>query len=125
MNLYLLGLLALQQNNYSAAREYFVDYIKADRESLNKLNAYIFVLSQAAISAGLHQLERAARLSGAAQEISERLDYKISPLNQAEFDRHIQMAREQLGADRFENLAKEGHSMTMEQSVASALEDQE
>jgi hypothetical protein len=121
--LYLLGLLALHQNNYSDARGYFVDYIKAERESLNKLNAYIFVLSQAAISAGIHQLERAARLFGAAQEISEKLDYQISRFNQAEFDRHIQMAREQLGADRFENLAKEGRSMTMERAVVYALED--
>ena len=125
LSLYLLGLLALHQNNYSAARQYFVDYIKAERESLNKLNGYLFVLSQAAISAGTNQPERAARLSGAAQEVLERLDYQISRLDQAEFDRHIQMAREQLGTDKFENLANEGRAMTMEQAVEYALENQE
>jgi tetratricopeptide (TPR) repeat protein len=103
-NLFLLGLLALHQNDYSAARPYFVDYIKAERDSLNKVNAYVFVLSQAAISAGINQPERAARLSGAAQGISERLDYQISRFNQAEFDRHIQIAREQLGESILKHL---------------------
>jgi tetratricopeptide (TPR) repeat protein len=125
LNLYLLGLLALHQNNYSAARQYFVDYIKAERESLNKLNAYIFVLSQAAISAGINQPERAAKLSGAAQGISERLDYQISQFNQAEFDRHIHMAREQLGEIEFQELQAMGRAMTMEQAIAYALEDQQ
>ena len=122
---FLLGLLALHQNNYSVARQYFVDYIKAERESLNKLNAYVFVLSQAAISAGSNQPERAARLSGAAQGISETLDYQISRFNQAEFDRHIQIAREQLGETRFQELQAVGRAMTMEQVIAYALEDQE
>ena len=125
LSLYFLGLLALHQNNYPAARPYFVDYIKAERESLKKVNAYIFVLSQAAISAGTDQPERAARLSGAAQWISETLDYKISRFDQAEFDRHIQMARDQLGGERFENLAIEGRFMTMEQVIVYALEDSE
>ena len=124
VNLYLLGLLALHQNNYSDARQYFVDYIKAERESLNKLNAYIFVLSQAAISAGINQPERAARFSGAAQGISETLGYQISHFNQAEFDRHIQIAREQLGEIEFQELQAIGRAMTMEQAVAYALEDQ-
>jgi tetratricopeptide (TPR) repeat protein len=123
MSLYLLGLLALHQNNYPAARQYFVDYIKADRESLNKVNAYSFVLSQAAISAGINQPERAARLTGAAQGISERFDYQISPFNKAELDRHIQIAREQLGEKHFEAIAAEGRAMSMEQAIEYALED--
>jgi tetratricopeptide (TPR) repeat protein len=125
LSLYMLGLLALHQNDYSAARQYFVDYIKAERGSFNKFNAYVFISSQAAISAGTDQPERAARLSGAAQTISESLGYQISRYNQAEFDRHIQMAREQLGTDKFENLANVGRAMTMEQAIAYALEDAE
>ena len=125
LSLYFLGLLALHQNNYPAARGYFVDYIKAKRESLNKVNVYVFVLSQAAISAGINQPERAARLSGAAQGILETLDRKISRFNQAEFDRHVQIAYEQLGPDSFENHASQGRAMTMEQAIEYALEDQE
>jgi hypothetical protein len=102
-----------------------MDYIKAERESLSKVNAYVFVLSQAAIAAGTNQPERAARLSGAARGISESLDYRIAPFNQAEFDRHIQVAREHLGKKRFEALAGEGRAVTMEQAIAYALDDQE
>jgi tetratricopeptide (TPR) repeat protein len=125
MSLYGLGLLVLHENHYSTARQYFVDYIKAARDSLNTLNGYIFVLSQAAISAGMHHPERAARLSGAAQGILERLEYQISRFDQAEFDRHIQIARGQLGAEGFEALAAQGGAMTMEQAVAYALENTE
>jgi hypothetical protein len=33
------------------------------------------------------------------------------------------MAREQLGTDKFENLANVGRAMTIEQAIAYALED--
>jgi hypothetical protein len=59
---------------------------------------------------------------GTAQGISERLDYQIAPFNQAEFDRHIQIARELLSEKRFEALAAEGHAMTLEQAIAYAFE---
>jgi len=121
MSLYYLGLLALHQNNYADARQYFVGYIKAERESLNKKNAYLFVLGQAAISAGTNQPERAARLSGSAQAILEKMDYRISRFNQAEFDRHIQIARDQMGAGVFEEVVEQGRAMTIEQAIEYAI----
>ena len=57
--------------------------------------------------------------------ILETIDYRIFPFDHAEFDRHIQIAREQLGERRFEALAAEGRLMTMAQAIAYALEDQE
>jgi hypothetical protein len=88
------------------------------------VNAGILVLSQAAISAGTNQPERAARLSGAAQTIFESLDYRISRFDRAEFDRHIHIARQQLGETRFQQFQAVGCALTIEQAVAYALEDQ-
>ena len=51
----------------------------------------------------------------------EKMEYRISPFNQAELDRHIQIARDQLGEKQFEALAAEGRLMTMEQAVAYAI----
>jgi hypothetical protein len=76
----------------------------------------------AAVAAGTNQPELAAKLYGAAQSILETTDYRFSRFDQAEFDRHLQIAREQLGGERFEALATEGHAMTMEQAIEYALE---
>jgi tetratricopeptide (TPR) repeat protein len=125
LGLYSLGLVALQQNNYSVAKQNFAEHFKTYSGSFNQVSLGTLFLSQAAISAGTNQLERAARLSGAAQVTFEKLDYRISRFDAAEFDRHIQKAREQLGTGKFENLANEGRLMTIEQAIAYALEDAE
>jgi len=124
LGLYLLGLVALHQNDYSTARQYFADHFRAEKGAFDPLRANMLFLSQAAVFAGTNQLERSARLSGAAQGISERLDYQISHFDYAELDRHIQIAREQLGEAGFEVFANEGRHMTMEQAIAYALEEQ-
>jgi len=49
--------------------------------------------------------------------------FRPLPFERAEFDRHIQIVREQLGEAKFEELAAEGHAMTMEQAIACALEN--
>jgi hypothetical protein len=52
----------------------------------------------------------------------ETTNSRISPFHGAEFDRHIQIARQQLGEATFEALASEGRAMTMEQAIDYALE---
>ena len=49
--------------------------------------------------------------------------FRYDPKDRAEFDRHIQMARDQLGNARFESLVAEGRAMAMEQAIAYALEE--
>lgn len=66
---------------------------------------------------------RAAKLYGRAQALFETTDYRIPPFDQAEFDRHIQIARAQLGAAAFEALAVEGRALTLEQAVELALSE--
>ena len=77
------------------------------------------------MAGGTKQSVRAAKLYGAAQALFGTTDHQIPAFDQAEFDRHIQMARDQLGEARFEALASEGRAMTMEQAIAYALENQD
>jgi hypothetical protein len=70
----------------------------------------------------MNQPERAARLSGMAGAILEMTSFQYAPIDRAAFDRHIQMARDQLGEARFEALASEGRAMPMEQAIEYALE---
>jgi predicted ATPase/transcriptional regulator with XRE-family HTH domain len=123
-NFYYLGLLALHRNDYLLARQYFIDYFNLARTIYaGGIDACDLCTGLAAVAAGTNQPKRAARLYGAAQALFESTDYQIPPFDLAEFDRHIQIARDQLGEATFEALAAEGHAMTMEQAIVYALED--
>lgn len=121
-NLYALGMLALHQGNYLLAKKYFHDYYIASQGPDDKRPLCDFLNGMGAVAAGANQPERAAKLYGAAQAISEIIDYQLSPFDRSEFDRHIQTALEQLGETRFQELQAVGRAMTMEQAIAYALE---
>jgi hypothetical protein len=115
-------MVALHRNNYPLAMRHFTEYFHVAQGSYEKLTACDFLSSSAAIAAGINQPERAAKLVGAAQALLDTTEYRIPTFDQAEFDRHIQFAREQLGETRFEALSAEGRAITMEQAIAYALE---
>ena len=121
-NLYSLGMLALHRNNYPLVMQLFTDYFNSARGFVEKIITCDFLNGWAAIAAGTNEPERAAKLRGAAQRIVETIDYRIPPFDLAEFDRHIQIAREQLGEAVFESLQAEGRALTLEQAVELALE---
>jgi non-specific serine/threonine protein kinase len=123
VNLYKLGLLALHQNEFSKALRHFTDYFESAQTINEKVAARNLFIGLAAIAGGTNQPERAATLIGAAQEVLDVNDNRFSSFDRAEFDRHIQMARDQLGNERFESLQDEGRAMTLTDAVAYALED--
>jgi predicted ATPase/DNA-binding SARP family transcriptional activator len=117
-NLYFLGLLALHQNDYSSAVERFREYFNFDRVLEKEISLCRFLTGMSAVAGGTNQPKRCAKLFGAAQWIIESTsDFRMDQLDRAEFDRHIQIARDQLGNVTFEALSKEGSTMTMEQAV--------
>ena len=132
---YVSGLLALYLDNYSLALQrfaYLLERVWRLEEKTNsfelvwkteeKSNTGILMIGLAAVAARINQFERAARLYGAAKAIWETHDSQVLPLDRADFDRHIQSAREQLGDVNFEVLAAEGRRWTMEQSIQYALD---
>ena len=119
-----LGLVALHQNDYQRSRQHFVAYYKSASIVFSReVRGCDFLPGMAAVAAGIHQPERAAKLHGAAQALFETTDYRLQPFDRAEFDRHIQIAEKQLGGTKFEELVSEGYTMTMDQAIAYALED--
>jgi tetratricopeptide (TPR) repeat protein len=119
--LYQLGMLALHRNDYPLARQYFVDLFHVAPADSKKMNACDFLTASAAVAAGMNQPQHAAKLYGAAQAVFETREYLLPALDRAEFDRHIQIARKQLGDAGFEALVAEGRAMTIEQAVEYAL----
>ena len=68
--------------------------------------------------------QQAARLFGAAELFIESVG-SMEPADQKDFDHYLAIVREQLDEALFEKLWAEGRSMTMEQAIEFALEDNE
>jgi len=120
--LYALGVVALGRSDYLLAEQHFKNYYNSRRSIHEIWSAIDFLGGLAAVAAGLDQFERAAKLHGAAQALFNSFDLPDLPYDRVESDSLIQIAREQLGEERFGALAAEGHAMTREQAVAYALE---
>ncbi len=71
--------------------------------------------------------EHSARLSGAAESLLETVRTAVYKYNQPDrwlYERTISATRSRLGDAAFEAARAEGRSMTFEQAVAYALEDE-
>jgi predicted ATPase/transcriptional regulator with XRE-family HTH domain len=121
-NLFCLGMLALHQNNYFLARQYFIDYYNLVSKVYEKGSTLDLLIGLAAVAGGTSQPERAAKLHGASQTVLETIHFSYMPFDRIELDRHIQIAREQLGKTNFETFTAEGCAMTVDEAVAFALE---
>jgi tetratricopeptide (TPR) repeat protein len=119
-----LGFVALHRTNYSLAARYFRDAYNIGHTIQVRGSAIDTISVFAAVSAGMEQFERAARLYGAAQALREVSNFPDMSYDRVEADSLIQIARKQLGEEGFEVLAAEGRAMTLEQAVAYALEDE-
>ena len=121
INLYNLGLLALHQNNFPQALHNFISYFELARTTDEKTAAHNLFIGLAAVAGGTDQPERTAKLYGAAQEAEVR----FSAFDRAGFDRLIQMARDQLGAETFTTLQAGGRALPLKEAITFALENQD
>ena len=114
-------MLALHREDYLPAKAFFHDYYILGRGIAELEVTSEFLTGWAAIAAATNEPERAARLSGAAMALSRTLNRPIPPFDRAEFDRHIRIARRQLGEIAFQALQSEGQAMTPTQAVDYAI----
>jgi len=120
---YMSGLLALHHNQYLLASQRFTYLLNLARRSEYSSSVGVLLLGLASVAVGIDQVERAAQLIGAGQAFLDSTGSQWSPLEQVEFERHIQKVREQLGDSAFTALQNKGSTLTMEQAMALALED--
>jgi len=119
------GFLELHRENYLLAERHFRDCYNL-RYGIHKIwSAIDFLYGQAAVAAGLNEFERAARLHGAAQALESAFDLPDISYDRVECDRLIQIARRQLGEERFDVFIAEGRAMTMEQAVEYGMQKEE
>jgi predicted ATPase/class 3 adenylate cyclase len=101
---------------------------RAYRDTITELHGNYFFIRIPECLEGLgkiavfkNNLERAARLFGAAEAMREKMETPIPPIQRGDYDAHVQSLREKMGA-MFETFRTEGRAMTMEEAVVLALE---
>ncbi|HYO48277.1 MAG TPA: tetratricopeptide repeat protein [Chloroflexia bacterium] len=94
-----------------------------NKQSIAECLAQLAVIAVAQAQAKKHKgqqkatLERAARLFGAAEAISEAIGFQLQRADRDSFDRNAALACTQLGQPTWDALQAEGRAMTMEQAV--------
>jgi non-specific serine/threonine protein kinase len=121
-NSFLFGLIALLRNDYLPATSWFREYFETGRVFEEEASLCRFLMGMSAVAGGINHPDRCAKLLGAAQAIIETSDFRMHQFDRAEFDRHIQIARGQLGEVTFDMHSNEGRTMTREQAIQFAME---
>lgn len=120
---YSFGMLALHRNDHMLAGQYFRAYFEHGQRMYQSTAALDLFHGMAAVAAGVGRSEEAAVISGAAITLADAVEYRLEPFDIAEFDRHVRIAREQLGEATFAEIAARGREMTLDQAIAYALEE--
>jgi tetratricopeptide (TPR) repeat protein len=71
----------------------------------------------------LEEVERGARLLGAAEALLKEIGSVLAPEDRMPYDGGVNSARSVLGEERFERLRQEGRAMSMEQAIEYGLEE--
>ena len=118
-----LGSIECETGEYARASELY-------RESLEIVWRFGFGFEGVACLEGLARVaasqgrpERAARLLGASAALRHERNTSFSPIVQSDHDHASKTAREALGAKRFSAEWTVGHSMTLEDAIAEALDN--
>ena len=141
--LYGLGRVALSQRDYHAAHAFLTQASEirlagASEIRLPEANELIGWMSLktygvataspleafAVLAAAQNQMERAARLLGAAESLYAAIHFEMSAKERAEHDQTVAAARAALGEEAFAAAWAEGQAMTMEQAIAHALKEE-
>jgi tetratricopeptide (TPR) repeat protein len=107
-NLIRLGIVALYQNDYRRSRKRFKDAMRLIWPNKGDPALSYVIFGFASICAGTNYPEQAAKLNGAAQAHLEKTQGLLEPLDQAEFERHLTLARQQLGDEAFMAFMEKG-----------------
>jgi tetratricopeptide (TPR) repeat protein len=117
-----LGEAALGQGNTDEAMRWFAQgLVLSQRES--KLASIAWCLAGlGSVAAQGEAPERAARLWGAAEQLRQTLGCRSAPAARASYERAMTKARAQLGVEAFATAWEQGHTLTLDQAIAEALQ---
>jgi predicted ATPase/DNA-binding XRE family transcriptional regulator len=124
--LYNLAQLSLARRDYDGAATIFEEGITLSEQMRDQANLAYFLEGLAVVAGKREEAERSARLSGAAEGLLEAVGaavYNYYQPDRSLYQRTVSATRSRLGEEAFEEARAEGRSMTFEQAVAYALEE--
>ena len=122
--IYVLGQLARSRGNYERATELYKESIELAWEGRMKNGVSIRMEALGGVAVAQNQLERGARLLGAAEAIRQEIGASLIPYDRANHDRSVAALRTQLDEKTFAAAWTEGQKMSMEEAVEYALDEQ-
>ncbi len=111
------------EGDYTAARPYFVQGMKMQQDWGDRQGVPDTLIWFAELYGAQGQEARADRLAAAAEALYEAMGMIISAGRRADYETHIRAARLILGEAEFAAIWIEGRSMSMEQAITYALEE--
>jgi predicted ATPase/transcriptional regulator with XRE-family HTH domain len=125
--LYNLAQVSLARGDYDGAAAIFEEGITLSEQMRDQANLAYFLEGLAVVAGKREEAERSARLSGAAEGMLEAVGaavYNYYKPDRSLYERATAKVRSRLGEAAFEEARDRGRSMTFEQAVAYALEEQ-
>jgi predicted ATPase/DNA-binding SARP family transcriptional activator len=119
-----LGELARLENNYPEA-------IRNYHASLHRTNNFLNYISFPEILDGIakaeclqRNFEKSTRLLGASEALRRRMSVVIHPVGQSDYDRHMELLKNQMSTEDFESAWSMGANMSIDEAYEYALRDE-
>jgi tetratricopeptide (TPR) repeat protein len=116
-----IGLMALDQRDFSGAKKAFADSLQIGRTRSIPWLASTDLEGLAGVAAAHGEAELAARLYGAADAIRTSCGTPVRPSHQHLHDRGVAVAKALLGQEDFTRAYQQGRAVPVEQMITDAL----
>jgi non-specific serine/threonine protein kinase len=120
--LHILAVAALGVDDDERAHELLLESLQLQDELGQKLNSAKCLGTLAVVAVRQGRYERAARLLGAVAALLKGLAAPFPPADQDAFERTVAVARGHLGEEGFQMAWEAGETMSLEQTIAYALD---
>jgi predicted ATPase len=118
-----LGFAALGQSRHDEAKELLEEALRMSVEPGWKENVDFCLVGLAGVSAAAQELERSARLLGAAEALADEIQLRLEPYVESTRARTADELDSRLRNDRFAVCLAEGRSLSLSEAVSLALAD--
>jgi tetratricopeptide (TPR) repeat protein len=116
-----LGYVAQHRGDHPQATARFQESLNLFRDLGDKKGIAECLMGLAGVICAQGQLQRAARLFGAAEALREAVGAVLWPANRIEYDRNVAALSAQISEDALAAAWAEGRALSLEQAVALAL----
>lgn len=117
------GYIACHQGDFTGAENLYKDALGLNRDLKSKSITLLCLEGLITVAINKNELDRAARLHGAADMLYEETGIPYSNLTQSDRDENIDAARQNLGENLWQGYWSDGKRMTFDQATLYARSD--